>query len=173
MNLYTKCDMGKIWNKAGKKSPNNGMWQVFTMDLNWHFVHCSRSFEQMKWNIRRNNRLANVNMDFFDGIVNKSENCVEKRKLLLMSLFNFLSLIICHRKLVNWRVLFSILAFLNLYSSFQLALMSPTLFFCCFSSSKNRNLQKKVTVDEGLRRKKNEPFECGDLVFFIQIFWSF
>lgn len=168
-------------NASKKKSSNNGIWQVFTSKFGWHFVHCCRPFEQIKWNIRRNNRLANVNMDFFDGIPNKSENCVkrEKKKLLLMSLFYFLSKTTLLQSLVNWRVPFNFGIFQPFFSYFSTPRNDVTythtrsFFIAVFSSLYRQIKSAKKTIETTKNQEKNEPLEFCDLVFFLPTFWSF
>lgn len=164
-----------------KKSSNNGIWQVFTSKFGWHFVHCCRPFEQIKWNIQRNNRLANVNMDFFDGIPNKSENCVkrEKKKLLLMSLFYSLSKTTLLQSLVNWRVPFNFGIFQPFFSYFSTPRNDVTythtrsFFIAVFSSLYRQIKSAKKLLKRQKIKKKTSHWNSVILFFFYQHFDRF
>lgn len=133
------------------------MWQVFTMKFDWHVVHCSGSFVQMEWNIQRNNRLANFNMDFFDGIVNKSENCV-KKKLLLMSLFYFMSLII---SVASWLIV----EFLSIFETFFVSFHYFQHAKHCSVAYTIRSIGKNYFLGCRLE-KKDKPMHWISLILF-------
>lgn len=122
-------------------------------------------------NIQRNNRLANVNMDFFDGIVNKSENCEKDRE-------RKGNVYLCHFSISRHSSLPSTFLLTNFSIFFTICwcgMMSPTSslrYFLSLSRSANRILQKKGNSIKN-QPKENKTIRIAVIVFFIQIFFMF